>query len=287
MIANHRIQVLISLVIIGAAPIAAADLTKEECVEAHSKGQDAREQGKLSLARKLFMTCAQPVCPALVQGDCARFADDLGWSQPSLTFAARDAAGNDLPDTTVYVDDILVVTRLDDGRPHDVDPGKHIVRFTNGGHEQTVTVVVGAGEKGRPIVASFGGGKAGAGGAPPEHKEPMVKHPTGARFLIIGGTAGAVGGLTLGIIGLARMPAGCSLSSHQCSAAPGDPVFGNASGAARMVNYGWVLGSAGIAALAGGIVWYTRGSETVKESNTVVSPWFGPGSAGLAVAGAL
>lgn len=286
MISNHQIQVLISIAILTAAPIAAADVTKEECVEAHSKGQDAREQGKLSLARKLFMTCAQAACPALVQSDCARFADDLTWSQPSLSFAARDAAGNDLPDTAVYVDDVLVVTRLDDGRPHDVDPGKHTVRFVNGGHEQTVVVVVDAGEKGRPIVTSFDGGKPAAG-APPAHKEPTVKHPMGARVLIIGGAAGAVGGLALGIIGHARMPDGCSLSSHKCAAAPGDPVFDNASSATRMVNYGWFLGGAGIAALAGGLVWYTRGSETVKESTTVVSPWFGPSSAGLAVAGAL
>jgi hypothetical protein len=36
------------------------------------------------------------------------------------------------------------VTRID-GEPHDVDPGNHTVRFTNGGKEQVVTVVVGSG----------------------------------------------------------------------------------------------------------------------------------------------
>ena len=287
MIANHRIQVLVSLAIVSAAPIAAADVTKEECLDAHSKGQDAREQGKLSLARKLFMTCAQPACPALVQADCSRFADDLAWNQPSVSFAARDAAGNDLPDTAVYVDDILVTTRLDDGRPHDVDPGTHRVRFTNGGREQTVVIVVNAGEKARPIVASFGGGKPAAGPAPaPARKEPVVRHPTGSRVLIIGGTVGVASGLVLGIIGLARMPSGCSLSSHQCSAAPGDPAFNDASSAARMIDYGWALGGAGVAALAGGFAWYVRSAETVKET-TVVSPWFGHGSAGLAITGAL
>ena len=133
----------------------AGDLSKEECLDAHSNGQDAKEQGKISLARKLFLTCAQSSCPSLVQGDCARFADDLSRMQPTISFAARDSAGADLPDTTVYIDDVLVVTRLDDGKPHDVDPGKHVMKFTNGGHDQVVTVVIGAGEKGRTVVGTF------------------------------------------------------------------------------------------------------------------------------------
>ena len=70
------------------------------------------------------------------------------------SFAARDATGADLPDTTVYIDDVLVVTRLDDGKPHDVDPGKHTVKFSNGGHD-SVTVVIGAGEQGRTVAATF------------------------------------------------------------------------------------------------------------------------------------
>src|SRR5512135_2212400 len=106
----------------------AGDLTKEECLDAHSKGQDAKEQGKLSLARKLFLTCAQSSCPSLVQGDCARFADDLGRLQPTINLAARDSNGADLPDTTVYIDGELVVTRID-GEPHDVDPGNHVFKF--------------------------------------------------------------------------------------------------------------------------------------------------------------
>ena len=81
----------------------AQSASKDACLESHSRGQDAREQGRVSLARKLFMTCAQSGCPSLVQNDCARFADELERVQPSLTFSARDADGHDLPDTAVYV----------------------------------------------------------------------------------------------------------------------------------------------------------------------------------------
>src|SRR5262245_57580496 len=114
--ARHVVTFMIvcALASLLSSPVASAEpLSKEQCVEAHGRGQDAREQGKITLARKLFMTCAQASCPALVQGDCARFTDDLMRQQSSLTFVARDAQGADLPDTTVYVDDQLVATRLD------------------------------------------------------------------------------------------------------------------------------------------------------------------------------
>ncbi len=90
---KSRHVLAMALVLVGASSAFAGDLTKEECVDAHSKGQDAKEQGKLSLARKLFLTCAQTSCPSVVQGDCARFADDLSRMQPSMTFAARDGSG--------------------------------------------------------------------------------------------------------------------------------------------------------------------------------------------------
>jgi hypothetical protein len=283
MIANLR--VFAAMAAIAVAPLASADVGKEECIDAHSRGQDARDSGKLSLARRLFMTCAQSACPALVQGDCARFADDLSRIQPSLSFAARDAAGNDLPDTSVYVDDVLVVTRLDDGKPHDVDPGKHVVRFSNAGHEEIVTVVVGAGEKGRSVIANFRGGKGATGTAAPARKEPTIVHPTGARSLVIGGGATMVAGVGFAIAGIVKLPAGCSLSTNHCAASPGDAVYGSASSAAQLVNYGWILGGIGAVAVTSGVVWYVRGAKTRKESDTVVAPWLAPSSAGIAVSG--
>jgi len=36
-----------------------------------------------------------------------------------------------------------------------LDPGKHTVRFTSGGKDQTVTLVVGTGEQGRTVIATF------------------------------------------------------------------------------------------------------------------------------------
>src|SRR5262249_25891756 len=159
-----------------------------------SRGQDAKDQGKLTLARKLFLTCAQSSCPQLVSSDCARFADDLGRLQPTVIFAARDGSGADLPDTTVYIDDALVATRRDDGRPHDIDPGKHVVKFSNGDRTQTMTVIIGAGEQGRTIVASFGSSPHVQSSTPTstakteaKHDASKAAHPGGARVLLWGG----------------------------------------------------------------------------------------------------
>ena len=286
-----RYLVIVCLALSSAAY--AGDLTKEECVDAHSKGQDAREQNKLSLARKLFLTCAQPACPALVQGDCARFADELTRMQPSITFAARDYSGADLPDTTVYIDGALVVTRLD-GSPHDIDPGSHTVKFQNGAKEQTMTIVIGVGEKGRTIAATFGTAPA----APAVKADVAVTktapapahttHPRGAKVLMTGGVVLTAGGATLGVIGLLRMPSNCSLSTHQCAAPPGDASIANASSAARMSNWGWGIGIAGVTALAIGTYWYVSGAKKEKgEDHVAVTPWLAPTGGGVALTGAL
>lgn len=276
----------------------AGELTKEECVDAHSRGQDAKEQNKLSLARKLFLTCAQASCPALVQGDCARFADDLSRLQPTVTFVARDSAGADLPDTTVYVDGALIVTRLD-GSPHDLDPGSHSVRFQSGGKEQVVTVVIGSGEKGRTVLATFKTAGSGAAGAssgkadvgglasgPTEAAAPRIVHPAGAKALIYGGLALVAGGAALGVVGVLKLPSNCSLSSHQCAAAPGDPSLASAASAMRLTDIGWALGAAGAAAIVGGTYWFVTHGKPVKE-HLSIGPWLPPGGGGLAVNGPL
>jgi hypothetical protein len=268
----------------------AGDLSKDECVDAHSRGQDAKEQGKLTLARKLFLSCAQSACPALVSNDCARFADDLGRQQPSVSLAARDGSGNDLPDTTVYIDDVLIATRLDDGRPHEVDPGKHVIRFTNGGHDESVTIVIGSGEQGRSVAAVFGAKPAAVmptGPRPAPHPEtPKVVHPIGSRVLMIGGLAMTVAGAAFGAFELTRVPSACSISNNQCAAAPGDPVFAQAQSAVHLANIGWTVTGIGLAAAIGGTIWYFTGAHEGERERLAVTPWAAPNSGGFAVGGA-
>jgi len=286
----------IGLAITAALPSthAAAEPSKDQCLDAHSRGQDAKDSGKLSLARKLFLTCAQPSCPMLVQGDCARFADDLSRQLSSLTFIARDARGADLPDTTVYVDDILLLTRLDDGKPHEIDPGRHTVRFSTAGKDQTVTLVVGTGEQGRAVVATFAAINPLPSGSPGSsiaaddaaNREPRVRttHPLGSMLTMgvgFGATAfGVVYYLT------ADFPKNCSTATKHCDAPAGDPVFAKASSATKRRSIGMFTGGLGAAALVGGAVWYFTGAHTETEGSAkVVTPVVSTTSVGLAVSG--
>ena len=289
--------VLVLAVMLASAQAFADGPSKEVCIDSHSKGQDARDQGKISLARKLFLTCAQASCPALVQGDCARFTDDLNRMQPTVGFVARDGNGADLPDTTVYVDEMLLTTRLD-GQLHDVDPGKHSVKFVHDGKEQVQTIVVGAGEKGRSVSATFGAPTAppavttapatpAVAEKPVEPPKPKVTHPQGAKILVIAGAAAAVGGTALGVYGLIKVPDACSVGSHECAAPPGDPVFGDAKSAMRLADIGFVVGGLGVIAAVGGIVWYFNGASTenAEHKDRVVTPWMGQGAGGVTLSG--
>jgi hypothetical protein len=284
----------IAAVCIASSAPALADMSKEQCLEAHSRGQDAKEQNKLSLARKLFLTCAQSSCPTVVQGDCARFADDLSRLQPSVTFIARDGNGSDLPDTTVYVDGELIVTHLD-GAQHDVDPGSHVVKFQSGGKEQTVTVVIGGGEKGRAVTATFGSpSESGAQAAKGDNaalvkRGPRVTHARGSKLLLWSGVALVATGASFGVLGVIEMPSNCSLSSHQCAAPPGDPAFKKASSAATMTDIGWTTGILGLAALGGGVLWYMSSAHSEKQprDHMAIAPWWSPTGGGFALTGEL
>jgi hypothetical protein len=293
MTAPHATAIAFALAGFLSSPTARADtLNKEQCIDAHSRGQDAREQGKLSLARKLFVSCAQSSCPALVQGDCARFTDDLTRQQSSLSFVARDAQGADLPDTAVYVDGYLVVTRLDDGRPHDVDPGSHSVRFTSNGIDQIITLVVGTGEKGRVVSVSFPTinpprPRAGRPGPPQTALSAgaqVTTHPTGSRYLIGTGGALVLTGAVLGVLGVRKVPSSCSISSNHCLAPEGDPAFDQARSGMQLVNAGLLVGTIGVATLTGGLVWYFTKARTERRADAaVIVPSVAPDAAGLVV----
>jgi hypothetical protein len=289
---RHAASIALLAACMLSSTVGSADtVTKDQCIDAHSRGQDAREQGRISLARKLFLSCAQSACPALVQGDCARFADDLMRQQSSLTFAARDAQGSDLPDTAVYVDDALIVTRLDDGKPHDVDPGRHTIRFSSGGKDQSLTIVVGTGEKGRAVVATFATINpiaASAARQPTLTAEPAARtvHPSGALAVVIGGALATATGGALAVVGVRSVPSICSVSSGHCTAPPGDPVFQDAKAGMQLVNIGIVVGAVGAAALGGGLYWYFAKARTVRESPTrVVTPMITSDTAGIAFSG--
>ncbi len=270
--------VLTTLVVVASASHAAGTApTKEECLEAHGRGQDLREEGKLARARQVFFTCSQSSCPSLVQADCARFGDELGRLVPTMSFAARDTHANDLPSTTVYVDDVLVATRLDEGKSHDVDPGKHVVRFVRDGKEVTVRVVVNQGEKGRNVIATFNESPAvssPAASGQPQPPEPPPSKPSKFPLLVAGlGGAAAITGGVLFAVGLGKVPSSCSNVSKECAAPPGDRVFDDAHSGVNLANLGLTVGIVGAAVGVAGLVWYFAQPSEPTVTGRTTGPW--------------
>jgi hypothetical protein len=107
MISGRAASTVISMSFVAAlwpAP-ARADTTKAQCIEANTKGQDLRRDGKLSMARDQFRVCADPSCPTIVRVDCTKRLDELEGAQPTIIFDARDGSGHDLSAVAVTVDD--------------------------------------------------------------------------------------------------------------------------------------------------------------------------------------
>jgi hypothetical protein len=298
-----RFSVTTASILLAASTALAAPPTKEECVDAYGKGQDAREAGQFSVAGKLFVTCAQSTCPALLQGDCARFADEIARLQPSVTFVARDGAQNDLPETSVFVDGAPVATRLGDGKAHDIDPGKHEVRFVHAGRETTLTVVVNQGEKGRSLVGLFPAVTASGAAAPAPaaipttttmpsaSAAPEMKRSAGPLVLVgVGAAAAIAGGVLLGV-GLGKIPASCTLTTNECVAPPNDPVFAQASSGVSMANIGIIVGGAGVVTMAGSLIWYFAQTPTStaapRATSRSLTPWVGPQGVGLSFSGSM
>ncbi len=283
------LTVLAAVACVLCAPRMAWASPKDECIEAHGRGQDQREKGQLVRARQTFLSCAQSGCPNLIQGDCARFGEELSRLVPSVSFAARDARGGDLPGTTVYVDDTLVATRLDDGKSYDVDPGKHLVRFVHEDRETSLKLVLNQGERGRSVVATF----ADVNPAPLVSREAPAASVPGRPVLPlfvagVGAAAVVTGGVILAL-GLHEVPSSCSVSSKDCAAAPGDPAFASASHGVSLANVGVGVGIGGAAAMVGGLVWYFTQSTDAPPTQTGkrgrLEPWVGRGSGGVAAVG--
>lgn len=255
----------------------AAPPTKDECVEAHSRGQDAREKGQLADSKRLFLLCAQSTCPALVQSDCAKLGDELSRTVPSVSFVARDGHGSDLVDTQVHVDGVLVQSRLDEGRSHDLDPGKHTIRFVHAGKEVTQSIVISAGEKGRTIIAVFGEGPVATSASP---TTPPPASSTSSRSAVplvvagVGGAAMAVGAVLL-VSGLGSVPSNCSRSTNECAAPPGDPSFDDAKSGVERANLGLAVGIGGAVVAVTGLVWYLASSPSAPERGATagLAPW--------------
>ena len=230
---------------------------KEECLDAHGRGQDFRERGQLKSAKKSFLACAQSQCPNIVQSDCAKLGEEVDRMLPTASFGARDGQGGDLPVTTVFVDGTQIAMRLDDGKTFELDPGSHAIRFVHDGREITQTIVMTQGEKGRFIAATFKDDRVPIvlTNAPSPTKEESGRSVFPLFIAGAGAAALAVGGILVGV-GLESIPSQCAYATRDCAVPSGDPSIAKAQSGVNLANAGIAMGIGGAVVLAGGIVWY-------------------------------
>jgi hypothetical protein len=161
------------------APLARADGTKDQCVDANGKGQELRREGSVSAARDQFRACAVASCPSIVRDDCTRRLDEADRAQPTVVFEVQDATGNDLSAVHTTMDG-KPWTEILEGKALAADPGKHVFVFTAAGQAPVSrTVILTEGEKGRRerIVLSATPAPATPSSAAPSPARPPSAEP--------------------------------------------------------------------------------------------------------------
>lgn len=164
---------------------------REQCASAADQAQQLRDEGKYRRAREQLLICARDVCPAPIKRDCLDWLSQVENTAPTVVFGAKDAT-KDLSDVKVYVDGVPVTDRLD-GKPVQMDLGKHIVKFEYQGQTKEDEVIIGAGQKNRNVTVTFGPAPGPTGPTPPPGGE-SPKQGSIVPSLVVGG----IGVLALG-----------------------------------------------------------------------------------------
>jgi uncharacterized iron-regulated membrane protein len=294
----HLLFVALAVVTFLLSPgTARADMTKAQCIDANTKGQDLRRDGKLSAAREVLRTCATPSCPAILSDDCAKRLDELDRAQPTIIFDAKDGSGRDLILVKVTVDGVPLADKLE-GTALQVDPGEHVFVFTEPDQAPvTRTFVLKEGDKerrervviGPALVPAVTPQPSRASSSPPgESRGGMGTQE------ILGLVTGGVGvvGVVLGVVFGAMTLSEASQQQKDCASATNclhysEAASDHSTGATdrTISTVGFIAGGALIA--GGAALFFTAGprSEVPASTGLQLMPAVGLGSAGMLLKG--
>jgi len=243
---------------------------RERCIAAFDEGQSHRLRGALRAARASFLTCAADACPVPLRKDCVQALSALDAELPTIVLGARDAAGNDVIPSAVFVDDQRVATL--DGRPLAEDPGPHVIRFERPPSAPVVErVVLRTGERNRAILATFESpspppvpppppGEA----LPPPRADGGAGRPMG--WIYATGALGVVGLAAFGIFGVAGFVEKQHLEDHCAPTCPDSDV--------AKVRLDYITGdvSLGVGVVSLGIAAYLFLSSSPSSSSSARAP---------------
>jgi hypothetical protein len=288
----------VSLLLTGALALASARAgaqTKDECVDANTRAQSLRREGKFSAARAELRVCIDARCPGIVRDDCTQRLDELERAQPTIVFDAKSAIGDDIVLVRVAVDGVRLADVLD-GRALAVDPGQHVFTFEVPGQAPTtLRFVLREGEKDRRERVVLAGAVEPTP-APPLAGTVAMGPPSGRGQRLAGIVLGAVGlaGLGVGAVFGALTIHDWSSSQSECRSPTDCPDHAaamddrdRAETASTVSTVGFITG--GVLLVTGIVAWLTSapgGSDSASAAAAVhLVPAAAPGGAGLSVTG--
>ncbi len=292
-------SVLASIAAFALAPSARAD-AKSECNAAFEQGQQTRDDGKYHTARESFLACSRPICPKVMVGLCTKWSREVDESMPTIVLAAKDSAGADVSDARVTADGTSIATSLD-GKPIEIDPGSHKLRFEREGSDPVEqTVVIKAGEKLRNIRVTLKSGAPVAVDTTAHHDEDKPHMASGggdgahvATTIAFGVLAagGLIGGIAFGFASQGDADSAAALRSGMpastCVGAGGaTQPCQDLSNAVDAQNRDGVLSItmyvvSGVFAAATLITWFAWPKAKTEHSAVSARFLFGPGFAGI------
>jgi hypothetical protein len=273
--------VCLAAILTGAVPVArrgaqAAEPTTAACLASYEESLTLKKRHALRASRAELLVCSSASCPLDVRGECIERVHEVDLATPTIVFAAKDEAGNDLFDVSVTMDGEKLAARLD-GTALPLDPGAHTFTF-DAARKQTLRkqLVISEGQKARrelitfeapapksPLATALGLPAGAVVIAPSPNAEP-IRDRNGERRLGRGAVAaialGAVGvaavgvGTTYGFIALSRKDRANGVCPHNpCGNSAGPGLWDEAASAGNISTAAFVAGGAAIA--AGAAVW--------------------------------
>jgi hypothetical protein len=269
---------------------AAAEPTKDQCIDANETAQTLRKTAKLREAEQRLLVCVAPSCPGPVRDDCAQRLTEVRAAIPTIVFAVKDDADQDLTAVTVTMDGAALVDKLD-GTALAVDPGEHHFAFEAEGRvKEEKTLLLRESEKDRHerivLVAAPAASLAPAPeGAPLAAESPPPKGQTQRiAGLAVGGAGGVavVIGSVLGIVAKSTYDTafGTCTGGNTKECTPQGVKDDMTAHSQAAVATGFFV--AGAALLGGGAALYFTAP---KETLVSVGPAVGDRSAGLELVG--
>lgn len=138
-----------------AAPAVDGAAARKTCASKHELAQVLRNAGKLVEAREALVACSQAACQTAVRADCVGWFDQVSDTIPTVVLSAKTGSKDEV-NARVAIDAKAASLRPD-GKPIELNPGVHVVRFENPPFdpvEQQILLV--PGEKNRIVSATFG-----------------------------------------------------------------------------------------------------------------------------------